>query len=76
VFALLFVEVVGVCFIWIIDASLGKLPLLGFLLVIILRLCFFLFALIVSVLGFTKALFGEDWRIPYLDELADRVPVD
>jgi uncharacterized membrane protein len=75
-FALLFVEVVGVCFIWIIDASLGKLPLLGFLLVIILRLCFFLFALIVSVLGFTKALFGEDWRIPYLDELADRVPVD
>lgn len=74
-FALLFAEVVGMCFIWIIDASLGRLPVLGFLLVISLRLVFFLGILVLSVLGFTKALFGDDWRIPYLEELADRVPV-
>ena len=74
-FALLFAELVGVAFIFIIDASLGRLPILGFLLVILLRLVFLLAVLSLSVLGFTKALFGEDWRIPYLDELADRVPV-
>ena len=74
-FALLFIEVVGVFFIWIVDVTLGRLPLLGFLLVITLRLVFFLFVLSMSVLGFTKAIFGEDWRLPYLDELADRIPV-
>ena len=74
-FALLFAEVVGVVFILIIDWTLGQLPLIGFLLVILLRLVFFLAVLIVSVLGFTKAIFGETWRIPYLDELADRMPI-
>ncbi len=75
-FALLFAEIVGAAFILIIDASLGRLPILGFILVIALRLAFFLVVLSVSVLGFTKALFGEEWRIPYLDELADRVPIE
>jgi hypothetical protein len=35
----------------------------------------FLFVLSMSVLGFTKAIFGETWRLPYLDELADKFPV-
>jgi uncharacterized membrane protein len=74
-FALLLVEVVGVAFILIIDASLGQLPFIGFLLVILLRLVFFLGVLIISVLGFTRALFGEMWQIPHLDELAERVPI-
>jgi uncharacterized membrane protein len=74
-FALLFIEVVGVFFILIVDMTLGRLPLLGFLLVIALRLVFFLYVLSMSVLGFTKAIFGENWRLPYLDELADRIPV-
>lgn len=74
-FALLFAEVVGVAFILIIDGTLGRLPILGFLVVIILRLVFLLAVLVVSVLGFTKAMFGEEWRVPYLEDLADRVPV-
>jgi uncharacterized membrane protein len=73
-FALFFTEVVGALFILIIDATIGKIPLLGFLVVIILRLAFFLAILGVSVLGFTRALFGETWRVPYLDELAERIP--
>jgi len=64
-----------VAFIWIIDGSLGRLPVLGFLLVVAFRLVFFLLFLSLSVMGFTKALFGESWRIPYLDELADRIPI-
>lgn len=75
-FALLFAEMVGVAFILIIDATLGRVPVLGFIVVILLRLAFFLAALSLSVLGFIKALFGEDWRIPYLDDLAERVPVE
>ena len=74
-FTLLFLEVVGAFFIWIIDTTLGKLPLLGFLLVIALRLVFFLFVLSVSVMGFTKAIFGDSWRLPYLDELAEKMPI-
>ena len=74
-FALLFAEVVGACFIWIIDATLGRIPVLGFLVVILLSLAFFLAGLVVSVLGFTKAMFGENWRIPYLEELAAKVPI-
>jgi uncharacterized membrane protein len=66
---------VGIFFIWIIDTTLGQLPLLGFLLVIALRLVFFLFVLSVSVLGFTKAIFGDTWQLPYLDELAEKMPI-
>lgn len=73
-FALLFVEVVGALFILIIDGTIGRIPLLGFLVVIILRLVFFVAVLGVSVMGFTRALFGETWRVPYLDELAERIP--
>jgi len=75
-FALLLAEVVGWAFIWIIDGTLGRVPLIGFVLVILLRLVFFLAVLVISVLGFVKAMFGEEWRIPYLDELAERVPVE
>ena len=75
-FALLLAEVVGVVFIVIIDVTLGRVPLIGFILVILLRLVFFLSVLVISVLGFVKAMFGEAWRVPYLDELADRVPVE
>lgn len=75
-FALFFAEVVGVFFIAIIDSTLGLIPVLGFLIAIVLRLAFFLIFLLLSIMGFTKAMFGEEWTIPYLDELADRVPVE
>ena len=74
-FAVLLAEVVGIVFISIVDVTLGLVPVLGFLLVILLRLVFFLVVLVVSVLGFTRAIFGETWRIPYVDELADRIPI-
>jgi len=59
-----------------VDGTIGRIPVLGFLVVILLRLAFFLAALALSILGFTKAMFGEEWRIPYLDDLADRVPIE
>lgn len=74
-FALFFVEVVLFLFLWIVDKTVGQIPILGLLVSILLHLAFFLLCLMLSVIGFVKALSGEEWRIPFLDDLADRVPL-
>ncbi len=74
-FALFFAEMVGLILVWVIAGTLGKIPLLGFIIVIVLWLAFFALFLPLTVLGFVRAMFGETWRIPYLEELADRVPI-
>ncbi len=74
-FALFFVEMVGLILVWVIQGTIGQIPLLGFLIVILMWLVFFGVFLPLTVLGFVKAMFGETWRIPYLDELSDRVPI-
>lgn len=75
-FALFFAEVVSLIFLAIVESTVGLIPVLGFLVAILLRLAFFLGFLLLSVMGFSKAMFGEEWTIPFIDELADRVPVD
>ncbi len=74
-FALFFAEMVGLILVWVITSTLGQIPLLGFILVILMWLAFFVLFLPLTVLGFVRAMFGEEWRIPYLDELSDRVPI-
>lgn len=74
-FALFFIEVVLFLFLWVIDSTIGHIPILGLLVSILLHLAFFLLCLALSVVGFVKALSGEEWRIPFVDELADRVPI-
>ena len=75
-FVLFFAEVAALVFIWIIDSTIGRVPFLGLLILIALKLVLFLFFFAASVLGFMKAIFGQEWRIPYLDEIADKIPVD
>jgi len=75
-FALLFVASVAWLVLYLIETTLGRIPVLGFLLSILLYLVVFLVLLSLAVMGFIKALAGESWRIPYLDELADRVPIE
>lgn len=74
--ALFFAEIAGLVFLWIIDTTLGLLPFIGFLLLIVLKLALFLAFFAISVLGFMKAIFGQEWRIPYLDEFAEQIPVE
>ncbi len=74
-FALFFAEMVGLILVWVIAGTIGQIPLLGFLIVILVWLIFFVVFLPLTVLGFVRAMFGETWRIPYLDELSDRVPI-
>ncbi len=74
-FALFFIEVVLFLFLAVVDRTVGQIPILGLLVSILLHLAFFLVCLMLSVIGFVKALSGEQWRIPFVDELADRVPI-
>lgn len=73
--ALLFAEFVAAIAVSIIDETIGRIRLLGFVIMLLIHLGVGLGFLLLSVLGFVKALSGESWRIPYLDELADKIPI-
>ena len=75
-FALFFTELAGLVFLFIIDSTLGQIAFLGFLILLVLKLVLFLLFFSISVLGFMKAIFGQQWRIPYLDDLAERLPIE
>ena len=74
-FALFFAEVVLYIVLNIFDATLGRLPLIGLLVTIVLHLAAMIACLSLSVIGFIKALSGEECRLPVIDEYADRVPI-
>ncbi|NNM32237.1 MAG: DUF4870 domain-containing protein [Gemmatimonadetes bacterium] len=74
-FTLFFVEAVGIALIIILDHTIGRIPLLGFLVMLLLQLVAFVVFLVLSILGFVKALAGEHFQIPVLDEYALRVPL-
>jgi len=58
----------------ILEVTIGKLRLVGMLVIGLFRLAAGLAALTVSVVGFVKALFGEYWHLPLLGEYRDKVP--
>ena len=53
----------------------GRIPILGFLVIILLQLAAFVCFLVVSILGFVKGLAGERFHLPVLDEYAEKVPL-
>ncbi len=74
-FALLLAEAAIVAFLLIVSNTLGRIPILGFLLEILLELVAFVGLLVVSLVGFVRALAGEEFRLPILDDYADRIPI-
>lgn len=74
-FALCFVEVTLVILSLILDATLGTIPVLGAVLMILFKLVAGLLAVGLSVWGFVEALGGERWELPVLGEYAKRVPI-
>jgi uncharacterized membrane protein len=74
-FVLFFCEVVAWLLLQAIEGSVGRIPVLGFLVSILLYLAAALSFLAISVLGFMKALAGDSWRLPFLDDFSDRVPI-
>jgi uncharacterized membrane protein len=73
-FLLLLVEVIAVILLVILEWTLGRLQFIGLIIIILLQLAVGIGAVILSVLGFVKALFGEYWHLPFLGEYRDRVP--
>ena len=74
-FALLFAEVVVGLLVWVLESAFHLVPVLGVLVSLVLHLSYWLLFIGLSVLGFVKALSGEDFDVPGLEDLASRVPV-
>jgi uncharacterized membrane protein len=74
-FALLMLEIVLWLVLSIIDSTIGAIPLLGLLISFVLHFAGLLIILALSVIGFVKGLSGESWTIPFIDDIADKVPV-
>jgi fumarate reductase subunit D len=73
-FLLFVAECVCLAAVIVIDRTVGRLPFLGLLVVIVLQIIVYMGALFLSVVGFVKALFGERWPMPVIGKYIDRVP--
>jgi uncharacterized membrane protein len=73
-FLLFIAECVGLLVLVLLDQTIGRIPLLGFLIMVLLQTAVYLSALFFSVTGFVKALFGERWVMPVLGIHGERVP--
>jgi len=74
-FLLFLAECVSLLAIFILDLTVGRLPFLGLIIIILLQIVVYISALFLSVMGFVKALFGEKWVMPFLGHYGERVPL-
>lgn len=74
-FSLVFAQVVLGLLVWVIESGFSPVPLLGVLVSLVLHLAYWLLFIVISVVGFVKALSGETFSVPGLEELANRVPI-
>lgn len=73
-FLLLLAECVVLVATLILEVTIGKIRLVGMLVIGLFRLAAGLGALTLSVVGFVKALFGEYWHLPLLGDYREKVP--
>ena len=74
-FVLFVAECMGLAAILIVDQTIGRVPFLGLLVVIVLQIAVYLSALFLVVMGFVKAFFGERWTMPFLGRFSERAPL-
>ena len=74
-FILFLAEAAVLCLLLIISNTVGRIPVLGFLVVVLLELVVFVAFLVLSLLGFVKGLAGEEYRIPVLEDYCEKIPV-
>jgi uncharacterized membrane protein len=58
----------------ILGSTIGRIKIAGLIVIGLFNLVTGLAALILSVAGFVKALFGDDWTMPFLGEYREKVP--
>jgi uncharacterized membrane protein len=57
-----------------IDRTVGRLPFVGLIVVVVAQVFVYLSALFLSVTGFVKALFGELWEMPFFGPYREKIP--
>ncbi len=67
-------ELAGGILIWILDGTLGRIPFLGILVVGLVQLVILLVSLALAVLGFMRAISGEQLSLPWLGRFAEDLP--
>ena len=67
-------ELLGAFVVWILDMTFGRIVVLGVLIQIVTRLAFYLPALALTVLGFARALAGENKPLPWIGQFAESLP--
>jgi uncharacterized membrane protein len=75
-FVLFFVEFVLLVVTMILNHTIGKLDVIGFVIMTTWNLVLGLLAVGISTMGFMYGLSGERWRMPILGQYANRVPLD
>jgi len=73
-FLLFLAECVAFIVLVVIDRTVGRLPFVGLIFVVIAQVFVYLAALFLSVTGFVKALFGELWHMPFFGPYRERIP--
>jgi uncharacterized membrane protein len=71
---LLFIEIVIGLALSILSHTIGLIPVLGFAIILPIRLILLFGVLIAAVAGFVKAISGEYWQMPVIGEHIKRVP--
>lgn len=74
-FVLFFAEFAMLVVSMILNATIGKIDVVGFVVTVTWNLCWGLGAVGISVMGFMYALSGERWTLPVLGKHAHRVPL-
>lgn len=74
-FLLFLSECVAFALVVVIDRTIGRLPFLGLLIVVLVQIFVYLTAMFLSVMGFVKALFGEWWEMPFFGPYREKVPM-
>jgi uncharacterized membrane protein len=73
-FLVFLLEIVAWVAVWIFEASIGRIPLLGFLLGAVIRFILGFGFLAMTIYGVIKGATGEIARIPVLGDAIEKVP--
>jgi len=74
-FLLFLAECVAFVLLVVLEKTIGRLPFLGLVVVVLAQGLVYLVALFLSVMGFVKGLFGERWEMPFVGPYGEKVPL-
>ena len=73
-FLLFMAECAGLATLLLLSVTVGRMKIIGLVIVGMFALVVGVGAIMLSAIGFVKALFGEYWCMPFLGQYRDRVP--